>query len=366
MSMLALAKRPTLKKIAKVKVSVRERFLSCFNSLAVNYDIPEECYKKLLIIAITLAAIVKGYVAIRDYLLGFSCLFPNDLIFFILLGLSYFFVKKDKLEIAINILVLDALFSLTYCLIVGHYSSLFWFPLIPLMAGIFFNFKKLLIYAYIPIITNTFIFLLKFHDLPKAAKSLSSNSPLILGLEAFMAYITFVVAITIYRIFIDAYRNGLKKLLEVDALTTALTRRALFSQLEEIKERGLPYSLIMFDIDHFKKVNDNFGHQVGDRILKEVSVLVRKNLRKGDIIGRYGGEEFLIALPGAKKEEATLVAEKIRKLIENNDFSIPHKITVSLGVADSMETSNVEELIKLVDDRLYAAKRLGRNRVINV
>ncbi|SMP10327.1 diguanylate cyclase (GGDEF) domain-containing protein [Desulfurobacterium pacificum] len=344
---------------------MREWLLGCFKSPAINYDIPEDCYKKLLVIAIFLAAVVKFYVALRDYFLNFSCLFPNDFLFFLLLGISYIFVKKDKLETAVNIFVLAVLFTLTYCLLAGHYSSLFWFPLIPLMAGIFFNFRKLLIYAYIPIVTNTLIFLLKFPHLPEI-KTLTSNSPIVLGFEAFVAYITFVIAITIYRMFIDAYRNGLKKLLEVDVLTTALTRRALFSQLDKIKERGIPYSLIMFDIDHFKSVNDTFGHQTGDRILKEVSVLVRKNLRKGDIIGRYGGEEFLIALPGAKKSEATIVAEKIRRLIEQNDFSIPKKITVSLGVADSVEAEDVEKLIKLVDDRLYTAKKMGRNRVINM
>ncbi len=344
--------------------SIREWLLDCFKSLSVSYEIPEECYKKLLTVSIVVAGIVKLYVAVRDYFLNFSCLFPNDFLFFVFLLVSYLLVKRGRLEVAVNVLVLAILFTLTYCLLAGHYSSLFWFPLVPLLAGIFFDFKRLLFYAYIPVITNTAIFFLKFSQFLRAGR-LTPNSPIVLGFEALAAYLTFGVAITVYRIFIDAYREGLKRLLEIDSLTTVLTRRSLFSRLEEIEKRCIPYAVLMLDIDFFKSVNDTFGHQVGDKVLREVSILIKSNLRRGDIVGRYGGEEFLIVLPGADRLNATAVAEKIRRLIEEHDFSIPRKVTVSLGVADSTEAEGMEDVIKLADERLYVAKRLGRNRVVN-
>ena len=130
----------------------------------------------------------------------------------------------------------------------------------------------------------------------------------------------------------------------------------------------VPFSVIILDIDYFKKVNDTYGHLVGDQVLKQLAEILTKGLRKGDIVIRYGGEEFLILLPYTRLEEASQAAERLRKNIESTEFFIDGnhlKITISLGVASlSPKIKKLEELIKIADQKLYKAKNTGRNRVV--
>ena len=125
-------------------------------------------------------------------------------------------------------------------------------------------------------------------------------------------------------------------------------------------------SLIMGDIDFFKKVNDTYGHQGGNVVLKDIARIIKSNLRELDLPCRYGGEEFALMLPGATLEEAMVVAERIRKGVEDHHFKYRDKIlrvTISFGVAILKDEKGREELIKKADDALYKAKRTGRNRV---
>lgn len=129
-----------------------------------------------------------------------------------------------------------------------------------------------------------------------------------------------------------------------------------------------PLSLIMIDIDHFKKFNDTYGHQQGDTVLKEVARLIKEQIRKMDLPARYGGEEFAIILPETDLEAAVLVANRLRKKVEMHEFpgqETPLHVTISLGVAEfSTENDKSKEaLIKKADDALYRAKESGRNRV---
>ena len=131
-----------------------------------------------------------------------------------------------------------------------------------------------------------------------------------------------------------------------------------------------PLSLLMIDIDDFKSLNDNYGHVVGDRVLKALSMLLHELVRPSDIIGRYGGEEFLVILPQTNSENSLAVAERIRENIESNKFEVHpsknkiSKVTVSIGLCaypDHGKTS--EDLIAFADESLYAAKKEGKNRV---
>jgi diguanylate cyclase (GGDEF)-like protein len=130
---------------------------------------------------------------------------------------------------------------------------------------------------------------------------------------------------------------------------------------------GSPFSIILFDIDHFKKINDTWGHAAGDAVLKEISQVVRGQLRESDTLCRVGGEEFAILLAGATLASARGAAEFIRGAVEMTDFLFEGKripVTVSLGVAafePSDESS--EALFKRVDGLLYESKRTGRNKV---
>ncbi|MEZ0323057.1 MAG: sensor domain-containing diguanylate cyclase [Hydrogenothermaceae bacterium] len=159
--------------------------------------------------------------------------------------------------------------------------------------------------------------------------------------------------------------------LSKDFLTGLLTRRALqqiFNKyLEIIEITGQPISIIIADIDLFKNINDTYGHLVGDAALKHFANIIRENLRKSDYVFRLGGEEFLILLPNASLEEAYKIAENLRKKLEETPLIYDGKeikITASFGIAEFKDHNNLNNLIKEADEKLYQAKREGRNRVI--
>ncbi|RLK51032.1 PAS domain S-box-containing protein/diguanylate cyclase (GGDEF)-like protein [Alkalispirillum mobile] len=151
-----------------------------------------------------------------------------------------------------------------------------------------------------------------------------------------------------------------------DALTglynRRYTQRALQRELQLGQRTGQPVSAVLFDLDHFKRVNDTHGHAAGDRVLKRLAELVRARVRDTDIAGRWGGEEFMLVLPGTDDAGAEQVAETLRQKVEGCEFPTVGRVTVSVGYAEASATENVDELFKRVDEALYAAKRAGRNQ----
>lgn len=160
----------------------------------------------------------------------------------------------------------------------------------------------------------------------------------------------------------------LKRTATTDTLTGAYNRRKFEDDMSLLihrnKKQDIEFSLIFFDIDHFKTINDLFGHKTGDVVLQRISELVIKNIRKGDRLFRWGGEEFIIALPKADLEVAKIVAGKIRDLIQEADFGINRKITISLGVCEYEANENIDQIVSRLDKILYQAKSQGRNRVV--
>ena len=161
-----------------------------------------------------------------------------------------------------------------------------------------------------------------------------------------------------------------KKEAKTDDLTKMLNKKALNDELNKqeqfFKRHNRTYSIIFFDIDHFKNVNDTYGHDAGDVILKSVGLILNRYSREIDIVGRFGGEEFVIIAPETDKQGAYIFAEKIRKIIAKTKFMYKKtriNITISAGVAERIETNSMEETLKLADERLYKAKKGGRNRV---
>ncbi len=152
-----------------------------------------------------------------------------------------------------------------------------------------------------------------------------------------------------------------------DSLTQVFNRRHMETLVHDEVERAQRYhqstALIILDIDHFKAVNDNYGHPAGDKVLRQVSNILGENLRQSDALGRWGGEEFLILLPQINVAAATNVAEKLRQAVLNAEFDLKDAITISLGVADLLRGESAGEWIKRADQALYNAKRLGRNQV---
>jgi two-component system, cell cycle response regulator len=168
-----------------------------------------------------------------------------------------------------------------------------------------------------------------------------------------------------------AYHEEIYRLTTVDGLTQIFNKRYFSECIEREIARALRYrreiSLVMFDIDHFKQVNDTHGHLAGDSVLKTLALTVKNRIRREDLFARYGGEEFAIVLPEIDVHNAHQFAEKIRRIVETTDFrfeGIKMDITISLGVAAlDQETTDAAALIKRADEHLYEAKNAGRNCV---
>lgn len=156
----------------------------------------------------------------------------------------------------------------------------------------------------------------------------------------------------------------------VDALTGIYNRHWMGNAFPRALHRCAldkqPFAVMVVDIDHFKPVNDTYGHLVGDLALKVVARCIAENLRPHDLLARYGGEEFAVLLPDASLEEARTIAERLRAMIADTEIcceGISFKVTISIGIAPTQHEGELENLIREADHALYRAKELGRNRV---
>ncbi len=175
----------------------------------------------------------------------------------------------------------------------------------------------------------------------------------------------------------DFLRNNLDHSLELavtDQLTGLHNRRYMTGQLGALVNRAIrggdPVSALMIDIDHFKKINDGFGHDIGDEVLREFAVRLASNVRAIDLPCRYGGEEFMVIMPDTRLEDAERIAERIRRHVAGSPFRVPGgseplSVTISIGVATTAGAGDTAEaLLKRSDEAVYAAKAAGRNTVI--
>ena len=176
-----------------------------------------------------------------------------------------------------------------------------------------------------------------------------------------------------YRVIISltdmTYINQLEQDVRLDALTQLINKMESESRLQAEAQRAQrykrPLSFIFADIDYFKKVNDTYGHLAGDDVLKQFAKILKSNVRSTDIVGRFGGEEFVIICPESNHESAYKIAEKLRLAVESFNFPGIHKLTSSFGVSSLKmdEEEHINDLIKRADDALYQAKENGRNQV---
>lgn len=152
-----------------------------------------------------------------------------------------------------------------------------------------------------------------------------------------------------------------------DDMTGMLNRESFFAVLDGTRQHASRGALLIIDADHFKSINDSYGHLTGDKALLEIAAAIRRGVRAGDILGRIGGEEFAALLSGATDEEALQVAERIRKEVEQIRFRPDERtvpLTVSIGGIDCESDATVSDLMRVADRRLYEAKRRGRNRAV--
>ena len=157
-------------------------------------------------------------------------------------------------------------------------------------------------------------------------------------------------------------------LARTDTLTGLWNRRhfedMVAVEIERARRTGRPLSLLTFDADHFKRVSDRHGHHAGDAVLREIADLVGTQIRKGDILCRWGGEEFMVLAPGTARHAAADMADKIRQEVAGHSFPAIGRVTISVGVGQIEPWESAESWMRRVDAALYEAKQRGRNRVI--
>lgn len=191
------------------------------------------------------------------------------------------------------------------------------------------------------------------------------------SLESLIVYaitLTYTFALTIsFELTYDYLLKDLHQRAEYDELTNLYSRRMFFDlfkhDLVQAERRSFPISILLLDIDNFKMINDAHGHPAGDEVLKVVAHTCHNTLRKNDVLGRVGGEEFACLLPNTNQREAALVAEKIRKAIAGLSFDFLPCCTISIGVAEFVAGDSSSSMYKRADQALYLAKEQGRNRV---
>ncbi|MGD9970110.1 MAG: diguanylate cyclase [Sulfuricurvum sp.] len=182
--------------------------------------------------------------------------------------------------------------------------------------------------------------------------------------------VLFIAAFFLWRYYeLKRYNAKLFELSMTDKLTGLFNRMKIDEKLEEERKRvsryqKYPCSVMMVDIDFFKSINDTYGHLEGDRILKEIALLMRSSFRETDAIGRWGGEEFIIIFPNTDAEEARIAAENFRINVQKNLSTPERSVTVSIGVGMFRSDDSVDELIQRIDNGLYDAKENGRNAVV--
>jgi diguanylate cyclase (GGDEF)-like protein len=169
---------------------------------------------------------------------------------------------------------------------------------------------------------------------------------------------------------LEKEKEELQEQVTIDSLTKLHNRNYLFDYLRKIVKKSIrhdfPVSLAVIDIDYFKRVNDTYGHLVGDCVLKELANILKKAFRPSDCIARYGGEEFVVVLPFSRLKCACEKLEELRKKIEKHRFCGDKKLelAISAGVIEYKKGMSMKDFLKRADDNLYKAKKTGRNKVV--
>ncbi len=320
---------------------------------------------------------MNGLLAAEDRMVGWLVWLFGDLIGFLLLTSLYISFRLERrynkalqdsiIEIGLMLLLLSSISIIVFG------SGFFFTQRYPIEYLILFP----LLWATIrfkPGINLIFLFLITIMAILGTTSgyslfSMEDKKISLALLQFFIFTVTFAVLLmTAQRIQMLRILYEKERLTLVDPLTQIGNRRYIsdiIAQEQSIHRRYLrPISMILFDIDHFKSINDRFGHDKGDHVLIELTNLVRKIIRESDHLARWGGEEFIIILPETSLESSVTVAEKIRTAIESHDFGLPLTITCSFGVIDMEEEEPYTEVFKKADRKLYEAKNAGRNRVV--
>ncbi|AJQ92626.1 GGDEF domain-containing protein [Gynuella sunshinyii] len=295
-----------------------------------------------------------------------------------LIGLSY---VSDRMDIvvrtgafsvaAVYLILLNIWGSFQDINFENYYSAataMQWLPLIYVIAFLFLRIREALIasaISYFSLLIGQYLAL--SHHL-----GFEQTWPLVTNLA--IAHFCYVVVLwSIIKLRATTHEaqiraKTMEKFALVDELTGIFNRRGLELNLDKLRstwrKNPLPYTIFMIDIDHFKRINDQFGHLVGDEVLARVSAAINKHIRPEDVLGRWGGEEFMIITTRLDQTSAVGFAERLLNVIETLDLGHIGKVTASIGIANSDETETLKGVILKADQSLYKAKKSGRNQVV--
>jgi diguanylate cyclase (GGDEF)-like protein len=229
----------------------------------------------------------------------------------------------------------------------------------------------------VPLYTlNHALFLGSMYLLQPDRETLTShfiNGTIVMGLAVIIARLMFDARRRVFQgmSIIHQQQSKLERLAIEDSLTGLYNRRyadaRLLEELERSQRYDRPFSIAMADIDHFKRVNDDWSHQVGDEVLRQLAGLMRAAIRAVDVVARYGGEEFVVLFPETEESSARSVCEKMRSSVERHNWHVIRDglaVTISIGVAGSDTGEDVQTILRVADERLYRAKHAGRNLVV--
>ena len=307
----------------------------------------------------------------------------NSIFFITLLGLIYpcyalqkqAWVQRFLPYIAIGILIISLCYN-DY--MIGVFSPVTMVVYICLIAVGLVLFERKIVYAMLIPATGflTFSGYLSFIDVIPYAPIFQIDGQLFLNGFWLLSMLYFVIPILItclilFEILLSQWRHRerlIQHLSQTDPLTNALNRRSINQSLDELHhDKNCPYAIVLLDLDYFKNINDQFGHHMGDTVLIAVSQKLGLHLRESDVVGRFGGEEFILILKQSSALKARQIAERCRAAIEDlviqNENGRAIRITASFGIAIAADKLKPQQLLDQADKALYAAKASGRNQI---
>lgn len=278
-------------------------------------------------------------------------------------------VHKIAVNIGISLFVLQLIVITVADIIISHTAAAFIGGLFAIGAIVYMGNRMTIISIIIALIIMTLLILRLEVIMDYNFKTIIANIHIYAFFALLMNRLLFFYLIKNYknRQIIEKQNQVLENQAMCDFLTGIMNRRSFIEMAEREINRSKrylhPLSLALFDIDNFKDINDNFGHQAGDHVLKEMTSLVSTNIRDNDLFARWGGEEFILLSPESKREEMCQLVEKLRLILESKQYEEIGTVTSSFGVAEYIEGEGLDQLTQRADKAMYRAKKEGRNCV---
>ncbi|MEN6462558.1 MAG: GGDEF domain-containing protein [Syntrophomonas sp.] len=314
--------------------------------------------------------IISDYFAIESHS-SFTVIFLTRLFFLMVSIVLYFAVKKinDYSNLVYLITTYEIVFFVSFIVIINQYGSISimsFFSIMAITLAVYIIPNRLINSQIISVLFALSFFIFYYNHIEHMETSmlleLVGYSLIFITFGNIQAYLT-----NFYRRKQFADSRELLRLSVTDSLT-GIYNKAKFNQeldwwIDFCNRYGSPLSLVIFDIDNFKKINDNYGHLTGDNILKSITLLIKNTIRNTDIFARWGGDEFVVLLPNTDIEQAIVITERMRSCIQKSKCDGVINVTCSFGLVSLLNNENTESLLQRADKFLYKAKEQGKNTV---